>query len=183
MGVVEHFENGPLPAFREAHRVLKPNGLIFVLVPTVNLLRHFIRRPFRKAINAFPAAFMLLKQGWTTSKRGALLAASGNILPGDRGKYYHFFEYRYSKSELESFLRQAGFEIVETVPNDFYGSQSHAVGLVVDFPFLGAGNGANYKLNPVGKAISRICDRLSPWIACSAICCVARVLKASPDSE
>jgi len=183
MGVVEHFENGPLPAFKEAYRVLKPNGLIFVLVPTVNILRGLIRRPLRKVINAFPGAFMLLKKGWSTSKQGALLAAMGNILPGDRGRYYHFFEYRYSKSELENFLGQSGFEIIETVPDDFYGSKSHAVGLVVDFPFLGDCNAVNFKLNLIGKLISRICDGVSPWIACSAILCIARVLKENHDSR
>ena len=47
MGVIEHFEDGPLPALEEAYRVLKPNGLIFVSVPTVNIMRRFVRRPLR----------------------------------------------------------------------------------------------------------------------------------------
>jgi len=39
MGVVEHFEEGPIAALNEAYRVLKPNGLIFLSTPTVNIIR------------------------------------------------------------------------------------------------------------------------------------------------
>jgi SAM-dependent methyltransferase len=189
MGVVEHFENGPLPALKEAHRVLKPYGLIFVSVPTANIIRQIIRQPFRKAINALPVSFILLRSGWVKSKRGAIFAALGNILPekakamvlGKGRRYYHFAEYRYSKSELENFLRESGFEIVETVPDDFNGSKNHAAGLVVDFPFLGASNGVNFQLNPFGKLIWRTLDTLSPWIACASVLCVGRSKKSSNE--
>ena len=35
-GVVEHFPQGPQDAIIEAHRVLKPGGLIFMMVPASN---------------------------------------------------------------------------------------------------------------------------------------------------
>ncbi|HCG73391.1 MAG TPA: 3-demethylubiquinone-9 3-O-methyltransferase, partial [Nitrospina sp.] len=35
-GVVEHFPQGPQQAILEAHRVLKPGGLIFMMVPADN---------------------------------------------------------------------------------------------------------------------------------------------------
>jgi ubiquinone/menaquinone biosynthesis C-methylase UbiE len=57
MGVIEHFEEGPGQALLEAHRVLKPDGLIFVSVPTVNTLRKVVRRPLRTLINALPMSF------------------------------------------------------------------------------------------------------------------------------
>ena len=79
MGVVEHFEDGPVPALKEAYRVLKPNGLIFVSTPTVNVIRKLIRRPIRNAINAFPGLLTTLRSGWGKSKRGAILAAAGAI--------------------------------------------------------------------------------------------------------
>ena len=41
-GVFEHFESGPQDCVREAFRVLKPGGLLFVSVPSDNL-RHAIR--------------------------------------------------------------------------------------------------------------------------------------------
>ncbi|MHB8626707.1 MAG: class I SAM-dependent methyltransferase [Aggregatilineales bacterium] len=37
-GVVEHFEHGPLPALREAWRVLKPNGALVLTVPHPQLV-------------------------------------------------------------------------------------------------------------------------------------------------
>jgi len=196
MGVVEHFEEGPLPALKEAHRVLKPGGLIFVSVPTVNILRKFVRRPLRILINFFPRSFMELRGNWSKSKRNAILAPLGTIasimpqrivrisvriLLRQKDIYYNFTEYRYSKSELEHFLRESGFEIIETVPDDFNGSKNHAAGLVVDFPFLGARNGVNFQLNPFGKLIWRTLDTLSPWIACASVLCVGRSKKSSNE--
>ena len=185
MGVVEHFEEGPLSTLKEAYRVLKPNGLLFVSVPTVNIMRKVARQPLRNAINAFSSSPTIPRSGWGESKRSALRAAIGSLLPakirgippGTNGRHWHFWEYRYSKSELENFLKQAGFEIIKTVPDDYYGSKDHAVGLVVDFPFLGALNGVNFQLNPLGKLISRTLDRISPWIACSMVLCIGRSLK------
>lgn len=188
MGVVEHFEDGPLPALREAHRVLKPNGLIFVSVPTVNIMRTFVRRPCKIIINAFPMSFITLKSNWRKSKRGAFLASTGivkDILPERvlrillrrQQRYYHFLEYRYSVSEVENFLKQSGFEVIKTMPHDLYGAKGHGAGLMVDFPFLAASNGANFKLNSVGRIISRTLNSISPWVACSSVLCVARVSK------
>jgi SAM-dependent methyltransferase len=192
MGVIEHFEEGPEQALKEAHRVLKPDGLIFVLVPTVNTIRRLLRRPLRNLVNILPMSFIALRSNWSKSKRMALFRAAGvvaGVLPegiirilvriflGQKRRYYHFAEYRYSKSKLENLLKQSGFEIIETFPSDFYGSKDHAVGLVVDFPFLAARNAANFRLNPVGRVISRTLNGISPWIACSSVLCVARALK------
>ena len=188
MGVVEHFEGGPLPALKEAYRVLKPNGLIFVSVPTANVIRKIIRREPRNAINALILSLILLASVWGKSRRKRFLAAAGaivgmlpqriaHVLANKSNLYYHFSEYRYSRAELENFLKQAGFEIVRAVAHDFYGSKAHAAGLMVDFPFLAASNGANFRLNPVGRLISRTLNGISPWIACSSVLCVARSLK------
>ena len=185
MGVVEHFEDGPILALKEAYRVLKPNGLIFVSVPTVNTIRQIFRRPLRHAINAIPKSLIRLRSGWGESKGNSFRAAIAVLLPekirgllmGKGKSYYHFIEYRYSKAELEDFLKQIGFEVIETVPHDFYGSKDHAIGLVVDFPFLGSRKGVNFQLNPLGKLISRTLDKISPGIACSSVLCVGRSLK------
>lgn len=153
MGVIEHFESGPTLALKEAWRVLKPNGLIFVSVPTVNYIRRFVRR----------FVWSLLRTGINTLRK--------------KGIYYHFSEYRYSKSELEEFLRQSNFEIIKTVPDDFYGSKDHAVGLWMDIPFLRARDGVNFRLNSIGKLVSKCLDKASLWIACSSVFCIARSLK------
>ena len=60
MGIVEHFEDGPTSALNEAYRVLKPNGLIFVSVPTVNVIRKLVRRPLRNSINKFITLFLTI---------------------------------------------------------------------------------------------------------------------------
>jgi ubiquinone/menaquinone biosynthesis C-methylase UbiE len=77
MGVVEHFEQGPLPALKEAYRVLKPDGMIFVSVPTFNIIRKWVRRPLRNLVNALPVSFIVLRSNWGKSKRNALLASMG----------------------------------------------------------------------------------------------------------
>ena len=195
MGVVEHFEDGPLPALKEAYRVLKPDGLIFVSVPTVNIMRTFVRRPCRILINVLPMSFKMLRSNcrmlrssWGKSRRSALLAATGiikdillvrvlNIFFRRKQRYYHFMEYRYSISEVQNFLKQSGFETIKTVPHDLYGAKGHAAGLVVDFPFLAASDGVNFHLNRLGRLISRVSLKISPWIACSSVLCVARSLK------
>ncbi len=185
MGVVEHFEEGPHAPLSEAYRLLKPGGLIFVSVPTVNIIRRIIRRPVRITISLILRSLDIPQSNWKRSKFKALLSASynlilemKNVLLGRRGRYYHFLEYRYTRGELESFLKQAGFEIIKTIPHDFYGSKEHAIGLWIDFPFFkDLKSGENFRLNPVGKLVSRILDGISPWIACSSVICVARSMK------
>jgi hypothetical protein len=136
-------------------------------------------------------SFMALKSNWGRSKRSAILAAMGmisNIFPEKilhilahtmmrKQRYYHFLECRYSRSEIENFMKQSGFEMIKSVPHDLYGSKGHAAGLMVDFPFLAARNSVNFKLNPIGAFISRTLNGISPWIACSSVLCVAKVLK------
>jgi SAM-dependent methyltransferase len=191
MGVIEHFEEGPLAALKEAYRILKPGGLAIVSVPTVNMIRMIYRRPIRNAVNSLFGSLYILVSGWSKSKFGAFYAAAERLLPErmkrllstKENRYYHFAEYRYTKAELENFLTQAGFEIVETKPHDFYGSKNHAVGLWVDFPFLRVIRGTNFRVNILGRLISQMLDGISPWIACSSVICVGRSLKKSNPDE
>lgn len=47
-GVFEHFEEGPRPCLREAYRLLKPGGILFISTPMDNL-RHALRDIFSRA--------------------------------------------------------------------------------------------------------------------------------------
>ena len=51
LGVVEHFEGGPRQALAEVRRLLKPQGLFLVTVPTQNLVRYLVVDPIRTAVN------------------------------------------------------------------------------------------------------------------------------------
>ena len=42
-GVLEHFEEGMLPALREAHRVLKPGGILVLTIPYPNLINRLVQ--------------------------------------------------------------------------------------------------------------------------------------------
>ncbi len=175
MGVVEHFEEGPLAPLNEAYRVLKPNGLIFLSTPTVNIIRKIIIQPIQNIINRFHGIFKRI-MGYISGSD-----IQNDFFKLDRKgkgkKYYHFEEYRFSAKELQGFLKQSNFEVILTVPHDFHGSKDHAIGLAVDFPFLRALYSVNFKLNPFGKVISRILERISPWIACASVLCVGRSKK------
>ena len=46
-GVFEHFENGPQDCIREAYRILKPGGMLFISVPFDNI-RHSILGSFKR---------------------------------------------------------------------------------------------------------------------------------------
>ena len=177
MGVVEHFEEGPIQALKEAYRVLKPNGIIFLSTPTVNIIRKILIGPFLKIVYKFPQIVDILDFFRRILIENTFYIRKKTKLKSSRKRYYHFLEYRFSISELENFLRETNYEVLKTVPHDFPGSKDHAIGLGVDFPFLRERKGVNFKLNTLGKIISRLLDAVSPWIACASVLCVARALK------
>ena len=56
-GVLEHFEWGPLPALREAHRVLRPRGVLVLTVPAPNLVWRAVRWRRRWLRTTAPAGY------------------------------------------------------------------------------------------------------------------------------
>lgn len=144
LGVVEHFEEGPQAALAEVRRLLRPGGVFLVTVPTQNLLR--------------VAVFNRLKDlQWLVRRlRGTALA---------------FEEYRYSRARFGRILREAGFELLEMHPDDFLPPRN--MGLYTDARFFQ--HPVNrWELNGAGRLVSRILDRLSPWLHCSGTLWVCR---------
>lgn len=151
LGVVEHFEDGPVQVLREAHRVLKSGGLAFVSTPYRSPLRLLVSHPIRSLY------FFIRKL---------------------RGQPSYFWEYRFSKQRLERHIEEAGFEIVETAVDDFEPHvRDRHMGLWADWFFLRKVNGEIWELNEKGKLVLRLL-KIFPhsWYA-SGIVVVARAAK------
>jgi SAM-dependent methyltransferase len=148
LGVMEHFEEGCGDAMRETHRVLQPGGLLFFTVPVDNLFRRVFAHPMRS-----------LYLAWR--KR--------------RGDSIHFAEYRFSRREVETLLRQNGFEPMVTTWDDFT-EKTMSLGIWADFPPLQSRG--SYELTLAGKALAFIMNSISRWAATSGILCLAK--KSSP---
>ncbi len=92
LGVVEHFEDGPELAFREARRILKDDGLFFVTVPLQNYFRKLFIYQLRR----------IRRTQWML-----------NHTP------ISFEEYHYSRERITSLLRESQFDVIETTYDDF----------------------------------------------------------------
>lgn len=169
-GVIEHIEKGPLLALKETARVLAEDGLLILVVPFNNIFRRLI-------VNRIHSVRRALRK-----VRGAQLA---------------FSEYRFSIREIEVFLKNAGFVLLEVHPADL--NPPRNVGLYVDALDLfgyepisagGAGKGSllfrlmvshdrNWELTRFGQVVAAMLRRLSPWFACGMVMFVA---KACPKS-
>ncbi len=150
--VAEHFEQGPEPLFREIHRVLKPGGLFFVVVPFNNTFRRYVVNP-------------ILMSLWKLWKL--------------RGMGLGFTEFRYSRAEMDGFLQRTAFDILETVPDDFFPPWQK--GLFCDLCDLGCFVGYEpkppYEFGPFGRMVARAIRSFGPWHSAGGIFYVARARK------
>jgi SAM-dependent methyltransferase len=150
LGVVEHDESGPLAALREARRILKPNGLLVLVVPYNNLLRRLLINRLLAYVN------------WKRRRAKAQI---------------RFAEYRFDAREIRHFLKQAGFETVAMYPDDLLPPKN--MGIWVDYhnltfnPFSPAKTEL-FALPRAAAIPAALAMRWAPWLVCGEITCVAR---------
>jgi SAM-dependent methyltransferase len=145
LGVLEHFEEGPQEALGEVRRLLARDGTFLVTVPTRNLLR-FLLIDRMKHLQIFVRRML--------------------------GRRLAFEEYRYTRKQFTAILLDAGFTVVEMVPDDFRPPKN--MGLYTDSRFLRS-NSRRWELNGAGRMLKSFMDLFSPWLSCSGTLWVCRV--------
>lgn len=102
-GVIEHFEEGPDKALKEACRVIKKGGTFLVVVPYINLIRRIF--------------FLIFSKKERKTKLYAKVKdcqRDSNISGG-----YNFCEYFFDVNSLKAYLIKNGFSIEKIYPTNF----------------------------------------------------------------
>lgn len=159
LGVVEHFEQGPQKALSEAYRVTKKGGVALIEVPYDSPLRQITRTLYQLKV--------LIK-----SPLRILVETFGLRKPRPKIKK-KFYEYRYTKAELESFVKKAGFKLIETLPKDD-NNQNRSIMLWSDYTWMRHPDGTLFKLNPTGSTIKKILNTISPFTYSGLIVAVCK---------
>jgi 2-polyprenyl-3-methyl-5-hydroxy-6-metoxy-1,4-benzoquinol methylase len=141
LGVIEHFEHGPEHILKEAFRILRPGGIAIISTPALTPVRRVFTHPLRSAVIAALKLF---------------------------GKPAHFWEYRFSRTELCKFVSGAGFAIDAVDLDEMIPGPYRHIGMSADFLFLRDSSGA-WKLNALGRLVLRMFRSVLPdWYYASA---------------
>lgn len=159
LGVVEHFKEGPQEALREAHRVLKKGGIAFVEVPFDSPLRKITRLIDKEKLIIKTPARIFLELTDIRKKRKKMKMK--------------FYEYRYTRKELKSFMKKAEFKEMRIFPKDDL-SKKRSISLWLDYPKLQKLGGEMFELNKAGILIKRLLEQISPFTYCALIVAVAK---------
>ncbi|HIB94820.1 MAG TPA: class I SAM-dependent methyltransferase [Candidatus Lambdaproteobacteria bacterium] len=100
-GVVEHFPQGPQQAINEAYRVLKPGGLIFMMVPADNFFTRFVYDEHN---------FLHKLRRISLVRR---LAGKPPYVPKEENPTYFKL---HGRNEMKNILKELGFKIIFEKP-------------------------------------------------------------------
>lgn len=106
-GVVEHFEGGPSPALREAHRVLDDGGLLLITVPYLNA-----KRRLEDFLSAVVTGRRLRPAKSVNGVELVYQVQDGPRSDTTHVDGYHFHEYMFTRREFTRVLEQVGFRVV-----------------------------------------------------------------------
>lgn len=112
LGVMEHFEDGPARALKEAQRVLKGNGLLLVSVPQIFNWRKAASFPENTPL---PANALFYQYAFTSGEFRTILINSGFQVIAEYGYGFHFaLRVRFEKyrSLLKRFPRLAHLDLL-----------------------------------------------------------------------
>lgn len=150
-GVVEHFPQGPQDAILEAHRVLKPGGLIFMMVPAANPVTHFVYDE-----NNF--LHKLRRNGLVRKLMGK---------PPLRPKEDHLTYFKlYTRDEMRLILETSKFKIIHEQP------MSHSFNLYLGCECFHKDH--NGRTNLLAEGLAVLLRKFFPWSSCNYLLFVGR---------
>ena len=143
-GVVEHFPQGPQQAILEAHRVLKPGGLIFMMVPADNPLSRFV----------YDEQNFLHK----LRKNGLIRKLMGKppLQPKDENPSYFKL---HGREEMRNILEASKFQIIHEQP------MSHSFNLYLGFECFH--KDTNGRTNSLAEGLAALLRKILPWSTCN----------------
>jgi len=150
-GVLEHFIEGPVPALKEANRILKKGGHVVVSMPGSYFLAKII-------IGRIKTIFQVIKNSALVRK---IFKKPPPIKP--------IFALSHSPRQISDFMTKAGFEVVNMKPT------GHEFVWYTFIPFF-----RKNKLGIVtasGTKFASIVKRIFPWKSSFLILTVARKVK------
>jgi len=118
LGAMEHSPEGPMQFLKEYHRVLRAGGIALITVPYLGLARRakrLFRAPRTTLVrNSLLRRLLGKRVGSRTirqARRETLPGYAADFINTERG--WEFYQYNLSKPQMQAFLQDAGFEIIE----------------------------------------------------------------------
>ena len=145
--VAEHFEDGPQALLREIHRLLKPDGLLILIVPYNNWFRRLVTN---RALQSFYFVARL------------------------RGRPLAFTEFRYLRGEVDALLRASGFRVEHCEPDDFRSPWAKGISLDLGPLVAPRGTSGGWEPNRFGRLLAATLNAISPWLCSAGVLFVAR---------